>query len=349
MNQTSLFENEHFVEGLAPIDVREGVKPDLSVAILLWPMFTLSAFAGFVDALRLAGDVGDRSRKVHCSWTVMAPNTHPISSSCGLSVNPDRLLKDPSHFDYVGVVGGLTKGFDRADPELVRYVRHAAEARVPLIGLCTGVIVLAQMGLMRNRRCCVAAYHYHDLADTVPDAVPVCDRLFVDDGDRITCAGGLASIDLAAHLIKRHCGMDRAAKLVRTMFIDHPRPAEHAQHYLGMDSQRVADPRLNRALFLMEQNISDPIPVHALARAINVSERQLERLFHAAFGLTPGLYYRRVRLRHGHWLLANTSYSIAQVAFECGFSDASHFARCFRAEFASLPSAVRRKQLPTGK
>ncbi|MGG2478909.1 GlxA family transcriptional regulator, partial [Rhizobium sp. BR5] len=42
----------------------------LSVAFLLADRFTLSAFANFVDVLRLAADEADRSRPILCEWSV---------------------------------------------------------------------------------------------------------------------------------------------------------------------------------------------------------------------------------------------------------------------------------------
>ena len=44
---------------------------DLSVGFVLLPDFTLSAFSGFVDVLRIAADEQDRSRQVHCRWTIL--------------------------------------------------------------------------------------------------------------------------------------------------------------------------------------------------------------------------------------------------------------------------------------
>ncbi|MCA3187441.1 MAG: hypothetical protein INH13_28205, partial [Cupriavidus sp.] len=44
----------------------------LKVGIILANRFTLTAFSAFVDTLRLAGDEGDRSRQVLCSWTIMS-------------------------------------------------------------------------------------------------------------------------------------------------------------------------------------------------------------------------------------------------------------------------------------
>ncbi|GGX89106.1 hypothetical protein GCM10007160_15570 [Litchfieldella qijiaojingensis] len=44
--------------------------PPLRVGFILQPLFTLNAFAGFIDSLRLAADKGDRSRQIHCSWLI---------------------------------------------------------------------------------------------------------------------------------------------------------------------------------------------------------------------------------------------------------------------------------------
>ena len=63
----------------------------LRVAFVLVPEFTLTAFASFVDALRLAADESDRSRPVDASWTLLGEDLKPVKSSCGVEVRPCRL------------------------------------------------------------------------------------------------------------------------------------------------------------------------------------------------------------------------------------------------------------------
>jgi len=72
--------------------------------------FTLTAFATFVDVLRLAADDGDQSRQIRCSWEVMSPHRNITRSSCGVEVQATSDLIDPKAFDYVVVVGGLLHG-----------------------------------------------------------------------------------------------------------------------------------------------------------------------------------------------------------------------------------------------
>ena len=79
----------------------------LNVGFILARHFTLSAFANFVDVLRLAADEGDRSNQIICGWRVLSPTMQPIASSCGVAVQPEERLGDPGRFDYLVVVGGL--------------------------------------------------------------------------------------------------------------------------------------------------------------------------------------------------------------------------------------------------
>src|SRR5256884_6396681 len=48
--------------------VGRGARPPLRVGVILAHHFTLSAFAVFIDHLRLAADEGDRSRPLHVQW-----------------------------------------------------------------------------------------------------------------------------------------------------------------------------------------------------------------------------------------------------------------------------------------
>ena len=91
-----------------PLDPRPAEsRPRLNIAFVLARRFTLSAYANFVDVLRLAADEGDRSRPILCRWTILAADRTPIPASCGTRIEPDARPEDPRQFDYVVVIGGL--------------------------------------------------------------------------------------------------------------------------------------------------------------------------------------------------------------------------------------------------
>ena len=176
----------------------------LSVAFILLPEFTFFTFAGFADALRIAADVGDRSRPIHCRWTILGPERVPVRSSCGVEVTPWEVLRDPKEFDYIVVVGGLIKGHSKIDRRLVNYLRPADECGRTLVGICTGSFALARADLLQDRRCCVHWAHSKEFMEEFPHVQVESDSVYIIDRDRITCAGGQSAIDVAAFLVARH-------------------------------------------------------------------------------------------------------------------------------------------------
>lgn len=114
---------------------------------------------------------------------------------------------------------------------------------------------------------------------------------------------------------------------------------------LGHAQGTADDTRVLYALRLMEQRLSDPMPIHELAARLQLSTRHVERLFQGVVGAMPRTVYRRMRLRRAHWMLANTGHSITSIAIDTGFSDGAHFARQFKQMTGVSPSAARRDHL----
>jgi transcriptional regulator GlxA family with amidase domain len=317
-------------------------RPALSVAFVLLPEFTLLAFTCFLEALRHAADEADRSRQVHCRWTVIGADLEPVRSSAGVDVAPWEKFGDPSRFDYIVVVGGLLRAHSRIEPAIYRFLGTAASQRVRLVGLCTGSFALARAGLMKGHVCCVSWVHMREFATEFPEIVALPDQLFVVDGDRITCAGGAGAVDLAVHLIERHCGQTRALKSLRQMLIDTVRNQRAPQPVIGSDGMpATASPLVRRAILWMEEYLDAELDLGDLAQRLCVSSSRLRHAFQDDLGLSPAQFARGLRLRRARWLVLNTDNSIAEIAVECGFADASHLGRWYRREFNASPARER--------
>lgn len=319
--------------------------PGLRVGFILARRFTLSAFANFIDVLRLAADEGDRSRPIRCSWSVLSTSRDPVRSSCGIAVTPDERLGDPSRFDYVVVVGGLIDRAERLDPEQEAFLNRAAKAGVALIGVCTGAFLLHRAGLMNGYRCCVSWFHHDDFLEQFDGLMPVSDRIFVVDRDRLTCSGGASSAHLAALLVERHIGRAAAQKSLHIMIIDEAMAADDPQPGLPLELTS-RDPLVRRALLVLQQNLDDPPSVAEMAERLQVSRRKLERHFTDKLGMSPSDAFLRVRLSQVRLLLGRSDRTISQIAAETGFCDASHLIRVFRDKAGTTPEAWRQGQLP---
>lgn len=321
------------------MNTRPAGKSKLSVGFILAPDFTLLAFSAFIDTLRLAADDGDRSRPIHCEWAVLSHDMRPIKSSCGVEITPTVQLGAPTQFNYIVVVGGLLHALKLPAP-LNDYLRAAAAANVALVGICTGSFALARLGLMRGRRSCVSWYVHDNFQDEFPDLEVSSEELFIDDVDRLTCAGGTSVVHLAAFLIERHCDKARAAKALRIMIEHAPLPAGTPQPQ-PLFTRTTSDFRVRKAMLLIERHLADPLPTEFIAQHVNVSVRHLERLFQSELGMSPLAFAFELRLNNAYHLLLNTRNPIIDIALQCGFQSNSHFSRSFRNAHGKTPSQVR--------
>ena len=237
----------------------ETVEAKLSVGFLLTPRFTLTAFAAFVDALRLAADEGDRSRPRECRWEILGRVGTPIVSSCGASVMPTAPMEASQTYDYVVVVGGLLHGGQQVPDDFYPYLRNAAANGIKLVGLCTGSFVLARAGLLEGHVACVSWFHREEFIAEFPECRVVSNQMFVVDRDRLSCAGGTSVVHLAAYLIEKAIGPGSAVKALRIMIEAQPLPARTLQPEEVL-SERSQDSLVHMAMLLLEQQWPLPPP-----------------------------------------------------------------------------------------
>lgn len=316
----------------------------LRVAFLLADRFTLSAFANFVDVLRLAADDADQSRPILGDWTVLSDTMEPVRSSCGVRVNPDTQLRHARDYDYIVVVGGVLGDGVTLSATMLAFLQQQAASGTPLIGLCTGVFTLQRLGLLRGYRCCVSWFHHQDFLDNFENETPVSDQIFVVDRDRMTCSGGHGAAHLAAFLVQRHIGQSAAIKSLNIMMIDDAMGGEKAQPGQQM-GRRATDELVKRAVLRMQQNIEVPRTIEELSKDLGVGRRTLERRFLADLKQTPLKSYLDLRLERALQRLRATDASVTDIALACGFCDGPHLSRTMKAERGISPNEYRKAQI----
>ena len=310
---------------------------------MLAPQFTLTAFAGFVDALRLASDEGDRSKRVHCDWAILSHTPAAITSSCGAAVQPTASLGEPERFDLIVVVGGLIHGKQVVAASVYRFLQDAAQLGIKLVGLCTGSFILARAGLLDGYLTCVSWFHREEFEYEFPHCQLTSNQMYVVDRDRMTCAGGTSVVHLAAYLIEKRIGRAPAVKALRIMLEDQPLPSRALQPERVL-THRSKDPTVHKAMLLIEQHLQQPGPVSQCYELLGIGSRQLERRFQADIGLSPSQYRARLRLQRAEWLLKNTGMSVTDVALECGFKDSSSLSRSLKQRQGVNPSDLKASQ-----
>ena len=100
--------------------------------------------------------------------------------------------------------------------------------------------------------------------------------------------------------------------------------------------------RLRPVFEYVAQNYKEGLTLKKGASLANMSQPQFMKLFKRVAGMTLVNYVTHVRLSHAFRLLKDSSLTIAEIAFQTGFSDQSHLDRRFKAAFGQVPSAVRK-------
>lgn len=101
-------------------------------------------------------------------------------------------------------------------------------------------------------------------------------------------------------------------------------------------SAPVHHPAMRRLLDLIAESEAPALSASSLARHLGLTQRHVNRLCVAAFGLPLGAWLRRNRLQRARQLLTDTSWPVARIAAETGFADLQHFNKAMRA-FAGRP------------
>jgi transcriptional regulator GlxA family with amidase domain len=81
-----------------------------------------------------------------------------------------------------------------------------------------------------------------------------------------------------------------------------------------------------------------------LTRLSNMSKATLLRHFRAAFGITPMIYLRNLRLRHAAELLLKTELSLKEISDQSGFLQMPYFFKTFKSYYEVSPLDYRKKK-----
>ena len=99
----------------------------------------------------------------------------------------------------------------------------------------------------------------------------------------------------------------------------------------------IHNKKLVQVIGEMEQHSEPPLSTSQLALGINVTRRQLERLFRLHLNDTPRNFYLGLRLEKARQLLRQTDMSVLDISIACGFESPSYFTRSYRARFTCAP------------
>ncbi len=319
-----------------------------SIVFFLVPDFTLIAFSTAIEPLRVANRMlGFEAYK----WRLASSDGKPVRASCGVEVAVQTSLDDERRMmggqdrpSMVIVCSGMN--VERyANKSAFAWLREEYNRGVALGGLCTGAHILAAAGLLSNKRCAIHWENLPGFSEAFPKANVFAD-LFEIDQNIHTCAGGTASLDMMIKLIGDDYDEVLVNRVCEQVLTDRVRSPTDRQRLPLRARLGVQNAKVLSIIELMEQNLSEPLSLLDIADGVDLSRRQIERLFQQEMGRSPARYYLEIRLDRARHLLIQSSLPVVEVAVACGFVSASHFSKCYREFYNRSPQQERadRKQ-----
>ena len=298
------------------------IKSPLNVAVLVLDESNTLSFAAAVDPLRAANR---RAARPLFDWRFFTPQGTPVRLTSGLSISGPP-LSGLDRTDLLVVVAsfGLKS---QTSPRLLASLRRLAGTGAQLAALDGGPWLLAEAGLLDGY---AATTHWEDIevfTSRFPDIDIRRDRFVLSD-NRATSGGAVPGIDMMLALIANWFGSSLATRTAAALLHD-PAPAgTQSPAPTGRHARR--NPRIARALALMETHIEDPLPICDIAKNLGISPRSLELRFRQSLGHSPQHHYLGLRLGEAFRLATDTNLPVSEIAAATGFTSQASFARAFR-------------------
>lgn len=199
----------------------------LNVAILVFHDVEVLDFAGPFEVFsrtRMQPGVASRRSNEGAPFNVysVAKTKASVMATGGLEILPKFDFGDCPPVDVLIVPGGWGTRPLLEDRETLSWITKVAENSTKVASVCTGALLLAKAGLLRNKE---ATTHWGalDALAALDSTIQVKRQRYLDQGGVITSAGISAGIDMALYIVSQFFGPEVSADTARYMEYEKPR------------------------------------------------------------------------------------------------------------------------------
>jgi len=269
---------------------------------------------------------------------------NPITSVYGISIVPHCGIEDVRQTDLVLITAShscLLERFAASSP-IVQWLRAAHESGSYLAGVCSGVALIAETGLLDNHR---ATTHW-GVAEQYRKRYPKVrwqPEHFVTEDGGLFCGGGVyAAMDLSLYIVEKFCGHEIALECAKSLMVAPPRNLQSG-YAVAQLSRPHDDEKVKKIEQLLQSRFDKEISMEAVAAEHAMSPRNLLRRFKAATGHLPGEYLQILRISAARQLLERGRAPVQKVAATVGYEDSSYFRGIFKRHTGMTPSEYRNR------
>src|SRR5882762_10060839 len=247
------------------------------VAILAYPGVALLDAVGRLEVFAAANLVlAERSPRCAKPYQVEIWSEHvgAIDGSCGVSLNATRSIATEAPFELDTLIVAGSPGISNpASRPCVDWLRQSTGGIRRVGGICTGVFLLAEAGLLDG---CRAVTHWafcDELARRYPAIRVEPDPIFLRDGRFYTTAGMTAGMDLALALVQDDLGRDVALATAQLLVVFLKRPGGQSQFSAHLAAQLDGDGPIAELQRWILDHLDTDLTIEALAERVHMSPR----------------------------------------------------------------------------
>ena len=307
------------------------------IYFLLLPKLTMLAFSAAVEPLRIANQV---TNKELYKWFLITEDGNPVTCSNGIEITPDYALRNLPRSSRLFVCSGIEPA-ESTNPKVLSWIRRQRTFGCNLGGICTGAFALAKAGVLSGKRFTLHWENHPAFVEHFDDLVP-SSNLYEIDNELMTCGGGNAATDMMLDMIESDFGNDLAV-IVSDMCIhfrsNNSKTLQKSAFSVALGSRNQY---LINAMQIMQENLEEPLDISEIAEAVQISRRQLERLFQKYVETSPVQFYIELRVSRAYALLSETEMAVAEIAAATGFSSATQLTVRFKKRYGEAPTSFRR-------
>lgn len=230
--------------------------------------------------------------------------------------------------DSVLLVCGLGSRTVR-DAALSAWLKKMSTKVRRLGAVCVGAFLLAEAGLLNDRRATTHWRFGREMATRYPRVRVQHDPLWVKDGNIYTSAGISAGIDLALAWVEEDGGAGLAHEAARELVLFLRRPGGQPQLSISLGSQASEMMSIRELQIWIAEHLETKLSVENLAHRMSMSVRNFERVFTREVGTTPSQYVLQMRVEAARRQLERTEAGLKQVASASGFGNVDVMRRAF--------------------
>ena len=300
------------------------------IAFIIPPSVEILDMAGPVQVFTEARFYGFETELEYYTFS-----TDPVSTS-GLGFGKlahfsDAALKEGDFifvpgmdFDYVSSIAF------NGERDFFSWLKACSEKRITVCSVCNGAFALGRAGLLHNTECTTHWRRVETLQKEFPTARVLGEILFVKSNNVYTSAGISAGIDLALAILEDLKGPLFTHKVARGLVVYHRRSGKHRQQSIYLDYRNHINPQVHEVQDYLIDNLSEENNIDTLAALVNMSPRNLSRVFKEKTGSTILEYHTALRREFANTMLNNPDFTMDYIAAKCGFKTARQLQRILK-------------------